>query len=281
MQPFFKKLTDSDKSIVLSIGFHLFLLIIFLLVRSGLDLGSEYAEIGFISPSAAAPRASKTSESPTTSNTRPSARSRSEAAKSSETVKSQTKPQDEAASKTVNPPVPLPKRTMKEEEPPELSRQRDKVNIAPEREANGKPTVDSDQVEKEDMESSSQSSTGAENAQNNNDGQAGEEAKGTAMGAGAASNLPYIIEGDAAKRRIISQVLPVYPPGLQREAVVKIRFWVLPDGQIGQMLPVQKGDPELEALTMRTMRQWRFSPLSPLEEQKSVQGLITFVYKLY
>ncbi|RPH98045.1 MAG: hypothetical protein EHM72_13120 [Calditrichaeota bacterium] len=282
MQQLFNKLTDTDKSIVLSTCFHIVLLIIFLLVRSGLDLGSEFAEIGFMSPASAASKSRMSTETPPAAKAASSAGSKGAVEKIKETATTKAKPKDESAHKTVTPPVSLPKRTMKEEEPPQLPVQRDKVNITPERETNGMPTADSDQTKKDDQGKSPEvSSTGAENAQNNNSDQANEKEDGTATNsAGSNSNLPYTIEGDAAKRRILSQVLPTYPPGLQREAVVKIRFWVLPDGRIGQMLPMQKGDPELEALTMKTMRQWRFSPLSPLEEQKSVQGLITFVYKL-
>jgi outer membrane biosynthesis protein TonB len=224
-----------------------------------------------------------TAENPPTVKTASPASERNAAEKTKETVSPQSKPQDVSTSKAVTPPVSLPKRSMKEEEPPQLPLQRDKVNFTPEREASRLPAADSDQTKKDEQDKSPEiGSTGAENAQNTNSDQTNAKKDGRAAnGAGSNSNLPYTIEGDAAKRRIISQVLPTYPPGLQREAIVKIRFWVLPDGRIGQMLPMQKGDPELEALTMKTMRQWQFSPLSPLEEQKSVQGLITFVYKLY
>ncbi len=75
-------------------------------------------------------------------------------------------------------------------------------------------------------------------------------------------------------------MLPQYPPGVQREAVVKIRFWVLPDGRISRMIPVIKGDPQLEAVTMQAMSRWRFNPLPSTAEQNTVQGVITFVYKL-
>ena len=85
---------------------------------------------------------------------------------------------------------------------------------------------------------------------------------------------------DTIPPRPIVQVLPEYPPGLQREAVVKIRFWVLPDGRVGTMIPVRKGDPKLEEITMKAIRQWRFNAIPASEEQRNVEGVITFVYKL-
>jgi len=97
---------------------------------------------------------------------------------------------------------------------------------------------------------------------------------------GTAQTQPYTIEGEAADRTVLKKVIPKYPENLQKEAVVKIRFTVLPDGRVGQMIPVQKDDPRLETITMEALRQWRFNPLSQSTEQRSVQGVITFRYEL-
>ncbi|MBN2413644.1 energy transducer TonB [candidate division KSB1 bacterium] len=90
----------------------------------------------------------------------------------------------------------------------------------------------------------------------------------------------FTIEGEAAERKILKQIIPPYPPDMQKEAVVKIRITVLPDGSMGPMVPVQKGDPVLEEITMKALRQWRFNPLSPTVRQKNVQGIVTFRYEL-
>jgi len=95
-----------------------------------------------------------------------------------------------------------------------------------------------------------------------------------------AQEQPFTIEGEAAERKILRQVIPEYPPGLQKEAIVKIRITVLPDGKIGPMIPVQKGDPVLEETTINALRQWRFNPLPPTVIQKNVQGIVTFRYEL-
>jgi TonB family protein len=95
-----------------------------------------------------------------------------------------------------------------------------------------------------------------------------------------AQNQPYTIEGEAAERRILYQEIPKYPAGLQKEATVKIRITVLPDGKMGPVIPMQKGDPTLEEVTIKALRQWRFDPLPSGVAQKNVQGIVTFRYEL-
>ena len=103
---------------------------------------------------------------------------------------------------------------------------------------------------------------------------------GTSSEAGALKDRPYTIEGAASARQVITEVLPEYPPGLNKEAVIKIRFTVLPNGTVGEMVPILKGDTTLEELTLRAFRQWRFNPLPPDLPQISQAGVITFRYIL-
>ncbi len=90
----------------------------------------------------------------------------------------------------------------------------------------------------------------------------------------------YKIEGTVAQRTILFQVLPKYPQGLGKEAKIKVSFTVLPDGTVGMMVPLQKGEPLLEDLTLDALRQWRFNPLPPQEPQVEQKGIITFIYRL-
>jgi protein TonB len=90
----------------------------------------------------------------------------------------------------------------------------------------------------------------------------------------------YKIEGPAAQRTILFQVLPTYPQGLGKEAKIKVSFTVLPDGTVGMVVPLQKGEPILEDLTLAALRQWRFNPLPPREPQVEQRGIITFIYRL-
>jgi TonB family protein len=272
MKDFIKKLSDFNKSVLLSVAFHIVLMLLFLLFRSGLDFpDQEFAEIGFVAAS-------------TSRAYRPSPAQNSTPAKS-ETPQGQqeapapppsTQPKQEAKA----PPVNLPKRRMMEDEDPDL-RKRDSGKLTPAQE-NSKVTprddvYDSDSMQKQVAERASRGKDFSQPSQSRDTGASSSPASDVGVDS---KNQPYTLEGDASKRTIVNQVLPEYPPGLQREAVVKIRFWVLPDGRVGAMIPVQKGDPQLEEITMKAIRQWRFNSLPPGEEQENVQGVITFVYKL-
>lgn len=60
------------------------------------------------------------------------------------------------------------------------------------------------------------------------------------------------------------------------DATITIRFEVNPDGSIGRTLPIQRMNPELEQEVMRSLRNWRFNPLSSNEPQETQWGTITF-----
>jgi len=97
---------------------------------------------------------------------------------------------------------------------------------------------------------------------------------------GKGAGQTYKIEGPAAQRTILFQVLPKYPRGLGKEAKIKVSFSVLPDGSVGMVMPLQKGEPLLEDLTLNALQRWRFNPLPPQEPQIEQRGIITFIYRL-
>lgn len=107
------------------------------------------------------------------------------------------------------------------------------------------------------------------------------EEPGTGMETGTIGDEPFIIEGEIKGREIISNPLPEYPAGLNKNASIKIRFNVLPDGSVSSsgMVPVRKEDAVLEDLTMKTLKLWRFSPL-PKGDTRTQTGIITFIYKV-
>ncbi len=82
------------------------------------------------------------------------------------------------------------------------------------------------------------------------------------------------------KREIYQKRLPEFPPDIQREATIKIRFTVLPNGLVGQAVLLQKGDTRLENLTLEAFKTWRFNPLPDYVEQQPQTGVITFHFKL-
>ncbi len=95
-----------------------------------------------------------------------------------------------------------------------------------------------------------------------------------------AGDSPYQIEGKAAKRTILSKVIPQYPENVQQEALIKIRFSVLPNGLVGEMIPVLKSHDLLERITLDAFKQWRFNPLPHDVSQVQEYGTITFKYLL-
>jgi len=94
------------------------------------------------------------------------------------------------------------------------------------------------------------------------------------------SSLPYAIEGAVAQRSVVYKIIPDYPENLQKEAVIKIRFTVLPDGKVGEMIPIIRADAKLEKITLDALRQWRFNPLPKNQSPRTETGVITFRYLL-
>jgi len=266
MERFSDMFSDIRKTLVLSAGIHLLLLLLFLGIGVGIDFSpQEFAEIGFVASShGARPRPVR---------------------KQTNVVTPQPKPKQPQAAptKTRQPkaePVNLPKRRMLEDEKPQVINRETGKLVPTEDQTKISPA---DQVYDARQIGRDIAATREGERVTDNVAETVGEAKETAPSEDVGTpgiNQPFTIEGDAAKRTIMNQKIPRYPSGLQREAVVKIRFTVLPDGHVGSMLPVQKGDPTLDEITMKALRQWRFNPLPPGAEQKNVQGIITFRYEL-
>lgn len=82
------------------------------------------------------------------------------------------------------------------------------------------------------------------------------------------------------QREVYQKRLPEFPPDVQREAIIKIQFSVLPNGLVGSAVLLQKGDTRLENITLEAFKTWRFSPLPSYVEQVNQSGVITFRFKL-
>ena len=96
---------------------------------------------------------------------------------------------------------------------------------------------------------------------------------------GEKADIPFKISGEIAKRGILWKKLPKYPKGLQKEVALRFKFLVLPDGSVRSIIPLQKGDPRLEKITITALYKWKFAPLPP-SSQEIQEGVITFIYKL-
>jgi len=100
------------------------------------------------------------------------------------------------------------------------------------------------------------------------------------VGKNVISNKPYEINWDSGEREILADPLPSFPEGINREVVLKIRITVLPDGTMGETLPLQKGEATLEALTLQALKNWRFNALEPSAPQVNQSGIIAFRFVL-
>lgn len=96
-------------------------------------------------------------------------------------------------------------------------------------------------------------------------------------GRGAGLGFGDIDWGGGGNRIVLNKKIPVFPPGVNTSAQIKIRFIVKPDGTVSQMIPLQKADPRLEKAAMDALRQWRFNPL---KENKEMVGIIPFTFRL-
>ncbi len=94
------------------------------------------------------------------------------------------------------------------------------------------------------------------------------------------SQHPFEIQWEGPSREILSGPLPEYPPDVSREVRIRLDFQVHPDGSVGMITPITKGETTLENLAIETLRTWRFSPLDISQPQGDQSAVITFVFTL-
>jgi TonB family protein len=72
------------------------------------------------------------------------------------------------------------------------------------------------------------------------------------------------------------------PPSVmvESESEIELRFWILPNGAVGRVVPVKKSDPRLEALAINYLRHWRFTPLPSDTTQDEQWGIIPFKFRI-
>jgi hypothetical protein len=92
---------------------------------------------------------------------------------------------------------------------------------------------------------------------------------------------PAPIRGPAASRRIIFQPPPPQVvDGLEGSADIVLRFWVLPDGTVGRVIPIRKGSARLEGIAAAHLKRWRFSPLPPHAAPREEWGIVAFRFRM-
>lgn len=87
------------------------------------------------------------------------------------------------------------------------------------------------------------------------------------------------IKGPAGKRKILYK--PEIPKvKIDREGEVELEFWVLPDGSVGRVFSLLRGDAELERIAINYIKQWRFNPLDEGGPPVEQWGTITVKFRL-
>jgi len=85
------------------------------------------------------------------------------------------------------------------------------------------------------------------------------------------------IEGELKQRKVIFKPDPPVMD-LERDVTITLKFTVLANGEVDQIFPYLKADPQLEKVAMQLLRQYRFEPL--FENDKVQHGIIHFsVYR--
>jgi TonB family protein len=134
-----------------------------------------------------------------------------------------------------------------------------------------------------DMANATASNWGASNAGTRESRAGGADGGEGGSSTGGGGNNFYDLRGPLSKRKVVYSLLPPYPDWARErgfEAVVTVYFTVLPDGSLKEPLIIKKssGDPRMDALVLKTLKQWRFAPLKMLQEEQ--WGLITFRFQL-
>jgi TonB family protein len=87
--------------------------------------------------------------------------------------------------------------------------------------------------------------------------------------------LPAALQLTGPIRRRATYPPPLPQPETAVSVTLQLRFWVRPDGYVGQVTVERKGDPDLERMAIDFIRKWRFSPLPREAEQKNEWGEVT------
>jgi TonB family protein len=264
---------DFRKALIVSVAFHLVLLGIFAVIRFGwMEQVPEWVEMSFVTarPAPGRPAPSKRIERSVVE--RPT-----RAEKTKETVEPEVKT---AAEKPAVDEVIVPKRRMLEEEEPALPL-RTSGKIAPKEKIGVvRPEASIGERPAEALPASRAGVGEKPEVLSPEVGVGAKELPKLSEDLGGGIPVPFEITGEVRERTILKKVVPQYPEGLQKEAVVRIRFTVLPNGLVGEMVPLLKSDPTLERISLEALRQWRFNPLDENDEQVTQQGIITFRYVL-
>lgn len=86
------------------------------------------------------------------------------------------------------------------------------------------------------------------------------------------------IEGPVRGRAIVYKPTPPELADIENEVELRLKFWVLPDGTIGEVIPLKRGDAQLERIAIAYLKKWQFEPLTPDVPQQKIWGTIPIVF---
>ncbi|PID56862.1 hypothetical protein CSB45_09355 [candidate division KSB3 bacterium] len=85
------------------------------------------------------------------------------------------------------------------------------------------------------------------------------------------------IEGPASDRKVIYKPARLPEVTIEMEVVIRLKFWVMPDGSVGDVVPLQRGDIRLERAAIQYLKSWRFNSVAG---EHDVWGIVPIRYKI-
>lgn len=86
------------------------------------------------------------------------------------------------------------------------------------------------------------------------------------------------IEGPLRGRAIVYKPTPPQLTDIENDVELRLKFWVLPDGTIGEVIPLKRGDARLEQIAIAYLKQWQFEPLRSDVPQEKIWGTIPIIF---
>jgi len=110
--------------------------------------------------------------------------------------------------------------------------------------------------------------------------------EGLKMKGGGRSGPVISITGPLSSRGILAKYLPPYPEWALRQgisAIVRIRFWVTPDGRVKRnaFIETTSGSASWDNSAKRALEKWRFAPLPKNVVQETQWGVITIKFVIH
>ncbi len=88
------------------------------------------------------------------------------------------------------------------------------------------------------------------------------------------------IEGPIRGRAVVHRPRPPQITNVHIDVELKLKFWVLPDGTIGEVIPIKRGNTELEQIAIAYLKKWKFEALPDGADQRQIWGTIPIKFSV-